>query len=118
MDAAVEMPAEVTIQVLLVEVGSEIYGVDATQVLRIDRAERNAFAHPALGQLHRGSRALVFQTHSGEAQLKVDGVRGVAEVPLEQLRRFPPAATRSPLAVGLYLAEERPIVLIDLPQTL
>jgi hypothetical protein len=106
------------VDILMVEVGEEVYGVDASQVLRIDRAEAQAFAHPALGPLHHGRRALVFRTQSGEAQLKVDAVRGVSTIPLALLRRMPAAATRSSLAIGLSLAGERPVVLIDLPQTL
>lgn len=113
-----ERAAEEVIQILLVGVGEEQYGVDATQVLRIDRAEGGAFAHPALGTLREGKRSLVFQTDNGEAQLKVDAIIGVDSVPLSKLRRMPPAATRSPLAVGLYLSDARPIVLIDLPLTL
>jgi len=109
---------EERVQILLVDVGSVTYGVDASQVLRIDRAEASAFAHPALGHLREGRRALVFHTTSGEAQLKVDAIRGVVPVAFDRLRRMPAAATRSPLAVGLYLSDDRPIVLIDLPQTL
>lgn len=113
-----QLPEAEAIQILLVDVGATTYGVDASQVLRIDRAEASAFAHPALGHLLEGRRALVFHTNSGEAQLKVDAIRGVVPVTVDRLRRMPPAATRSPLAVGLYLSDERPIVLIDLPQTL
>jgi chemotaxis signal transduction protein len=116
--ASLQPAAEEVVQILLVGVGEEQYGVDATQVLRIDRAESGAFAHPALGTLREGRRSLVFQTENGEAQLKVDAILGVDAVPISRLRRMPPAATRSPLAVGLYLSDERPIVLIDLPLTL
>lgn len=115
---ALEPEAEEVIQILVVGVGEEAYGVDATQVLRIDRAEGGAFAHPALGTLREGKRSLVFQTDNGEAQLKVDTILRVEAVPISRLRRMPPAATRSPLAVGLYLSDARPIVLIDLPLTL
>lgn len=105
------------VDILMVEVGAEVYGVDASQVLRIDRAESHAFALAALGPLRHGRRALVYRTESGEAMLKVDAVQGVVAVPLDKLRRMPPAATRSPLAVGLSLAGDRPVVLLDLPKT-
>jgi chemotaxis signal transduction protein len=105
------------VDILFFEVGAEIYGVDASQVLRIDRAESHAFALSALGPLRHGRRALVYMTENGEAMLKVDAVRAVAAVPVDQLRRMPPAATRSPLAIGLSLAGSRPVVLLDLPKT-
>ncbi|MCI0570528.1 MAG: Frizzy aggregation protein FrzB [Myxococcaceae bacterium] len=117
MSARTVQDAPETVDILLVEVGEEVYGVDASQVLRIDRAGPQSFALAALGALRHGRRTLVYWTDSGEAQLKVDAVRGVSAVPLACLRRMPPAATRSPLAIGLSLAEERPVVLIDLPRT-
>ncbi|MGQ0504427.1 MAG: Frizzy aggregation protein FrzB [Myxococcaceae bacterium] len=107
-----------SLELLLFEVGDEVYGADATQVLRIDKPADDALTLVPLGELKRGSRALVFRTQSGEGQLRVDRVRGVASAGPNTLRRLPPAARRLPCAIGVWLAEDRPILLLDLVQTL
>ncbi len=105
------------VDLLFFEVGPSLYGADASQVLRIDRAQRDDFTLPDLGALREGTRALVFQVPEGEGHLRVDAVRGVRSVALTSLRRMPPPAAAPPYAVGLCLEEAQPVLLIDLAET-
>jgi len=113
------------VDLLFFEVGAALYGTDASQVLRIDRARQDDFSLPDLGALREGTRALVFQLPEGEGHLRVDAVRGVRPVPLTSLRRMPPPAAAPPYAVGLCLdqgltqtpEEAPPVLLIDLAET-
>ena len=115
-DAAAEQ-----VDLLFFEVGSALYGADASQVLRIDRAQQDDFTLPDLGALREGARALVFQLPEGEGHLRVDAVRGVRPVALNALRRMPPPAAAPPYAVGLCLDQDldeaQPVLLIDLAET-
>ena len=113
---ALNAPTEV--ELLLFEIGGQRYGADASQVLRIERPEEEAFAVEALGTLVRGGRSLVFETGSGEGQLKVDLVHGVRPVPLNALRRLPVTARASPYLIGVWLDGEKTVLLIDLNETL
>lgn len=106
------------VDVLFFEVGDITYGTDASQVLRIDRSLADDLEVPGLGALKRGNRALVFDTPDGEAHLKVDAIRGVRPVPIVDLRRLPVVAGAAPYAVGVFLDQERPVMLIDLVETL
>lgn len=106
------------VDVLFFEVGDIIYGTDASQVLRIDRSHPDDLAVPELGPLKRGNRALVFDTPEGEGHLKVDAIRGVRPVPIMDLRRLPQVTGAAPYAVGVFLDQERPVMLIDLLETL
>jgi chemotaxis signal transduction protein len=106
------------VDVLFFEVGDTVYGTDASQVLRIDRSHPEDLAVAELGELKRGNRALVFDTPEGEGHLKVDAIRGVRPVPIIDLRRLPPAVAAASYAVGVFLDEERPVMLIDLVETL
>ncbi len=106
------------VDVLFFEVGDTVYGTDASQVLRIDRSHPDDLAVAELGELKRGNRALVFDTPEGEGHLKVDAIRGVRPVPILDLRRLPPAVAAASYAVGVFLDEERPVMLIDLVETL
>jgi hypothetical protein len=106
------------VDVLFFEVGDIVYGTDASQVLRIDRSHPDDLAVAELGELKRGNRALVFDTPEGEGHLKVDAIRGVRPVPILDLRRLPPAVSAASYAVGVFLDEERPVMLIDLVETL
>ncbi len=105
------------VDVLFFEIGPELYGADASQVLRIDRALPEDLVLPELGQPSRGGRAIVFDTPEGEGHLKVDVVRGVRPIPLVSLRRLPPVASGATFAVGVCLDETRPVLLIDLVET-
>ena len=109
------------VDLLFFEVGPSLYGADASQVLRIDRAQQDDFTLPDLGALREGTRALVFQLPEGEGHLRVDTVRGVRPVALNSLRRMPLPAAAPPYAVGLCLdqdlAEAQPVLLIDLAET-
>ncbi|WP_338866615.1 Frizzy aggregation protein FrzB [Myxococcus stipitatus] len=105
------------VDILFFEVGGGVFGADASQVLRIDRSLPEDITLPELGRLHRGNRALVFDTPEGEGHLKVDAVTGVRSIPVTQLRRMPPTAGAAPYAVGVCLEEARTVLLIDLVQT-
>ncbi|HEX5745654.1 MAG TPA: Frizzy aggregation protein FrzB [Archangium sp.] len=106
------------VDLLFFEVGGVVYGTDAQQVLRIDRSHPDDLEVPGLGPLKRGGRALVFDTPEGEGHLKVDAIRGVRPVPILDLRRLPVVAGAAPYAVGVFLDQERPVMLIDLVETL
>ncbi|ADO72369.1 Frizzy aggregation protein FrzB [Stigmatella aurantiaca] len=114
-DAAVRTDEEVDI--LFFEIGPHLYGVDASQVQRIERALPGDLTRPELGELHQGRRALVFDTPEGEAHLKVDAVQGVRPINIADLRRLPAAVTASPFAIGVVLEEAHPVLLIDLVET-
>jgi chemotaxis signal transduction protein len=114
MSALVEPTAAPDVELLLFEIGPERYGVDASQVLRIDRSGPDALAHPQLGALTSGRRALVCKTSSGEAKLRVDTVLGVQLVAPQTLRRPPRAAASRPYAIGFWLDGPKPVALIDL----
>ncbi|HEX8441347.1 Frizzy aggregation protein FrzB [Archangium sp.] len=116
-DPVVEAEAN-EVDVLFFEVGDIVYGTDASVVLRIDRSHPEDLAVAELGGLKRGNRALVFETPEGEGHLKVDAIRGVRPVPIMDLRRLPPAVSAASYAVGVFLDEERPVMLIDLVETL
>jgi chemotaxis signal transduction protein len=105
------------VDLLLFEVGGELFGTDAAQVLRISAADSEAVVLPNMEGSPDSPRALVFGVPGSaprEAQLRVDVVRGVMQVQVGQLRRMPPAASARPWAVGLWLDGDRPVVLIDL----
>jgi hypothetical protein len=107
------------VDLLFFEVGDSVYGTDASQVIRIDRALADAPALEDLGTLKRGTRAIVFDTPEGEAYLRVDSISGVRPTPIVSLRRLPSAVIAAPYAIGLVLEEEaRLVMLIDLVATL
>jgi len=106
------------VDVLFFEVGDVVYGTDASQVLRIERSLPDDLMVPELGVLRRGNRALVFDAPEGEGHLKVDAIRGVRPVPIRDLRRLPLVAGAATYTVGVFLDQERPVMLIDLLETL
>jgi hypothetical protein len=109
--------AEEQVDILFFEIGDQVYGVDAGQVLRIDRALPDDPAVAELGELRRGNRALVFLTPQGESHLRVDGVQGVRPVLVTELRRLPPAVNAAAFTIGACLAQARLVLLIDLVET-
>ena len=115
--------ADTDVDVLFFDVGAQVYGVDASQVLRIDRSLAGDLELPELGQLHRGNRALVYlQPDGAEGHLRIDAVRGVRAVPLNSLRRMPAAAFAAPYLLGAVLEPSaegdaaRTVLLVDLAQ--
>jgi len=112
-----EQRSEEEVDVLFFEIGDRLYGTDASQVLRIDRALPEDLSVPLLGALRRGARALVFSTSEGEAHLKVDGVHGVRPIPIADLRQLPPAVSAAPFTIGACLDQARLVLLIDLVET-
>ncbi len=105
------------VDLLLFEVGGRTFGVDASQVLRVDRPLPGAYALPGLGPLAEGGRALVFQAEEGEGQLRVDAVSGIRPVPADSLRRLPQvAATAGAYSIGVWLNGETPVLLLDLAE--
>jgi chemotaxis signal transduction protein len=109
--------AEEEVDILFFDIGEHLYGTDASQVLRIERALPEDLFLPELGALKRGSRALVFSTSEGEAHLKVDGVRGVRPIPVTDLRRLPAAVNAARFTIGACLDQARLVLLIDLVET-
>lgn len=105
------------VDILFFEVGDRLYGTDASQVLRIERALPGDLFVQELGPLHRGGRALVFSTPDGEAHLKVDAVRDVRPILIADLRRLPPAVSAAPFTIGACLDRTRLVLLIDLVET-
>jgi chemotaxis signal transduction protein len=105
------------VDILFFEVGDQLYGTDASVVLRIERALPGDLAVPELGALHRGTRALVFITSEGEAHLKVDTVHAVRPIPVTDLRRLPPAVNAARFTIGACLDRARLVLLIDLVET-
>ena len=112
-----EQQALEDVDILFFEIGSELYGADASQVLRIDRALPDDLVLPELGLPRRGGRAIVFDTPEGEGHLKVDVVRGVRPTPRGAPRRRPQAVSAAPFTVGACLDDTRPVLLIDLVET-
>lgn len=105
------------VDILFFSVGEHVYGVDASQVVRIERALPEDLTLPELGALHRGTRALVFAGPLGEGHLKVDVVHGVRPIPVTELRRLPPAVISAPYTIGACLDQARLVLLIDLVET-
>jgi chemotaxis signal transduction protein len=108
------------IDLLLFEVGPSVFGVDASLVLRIDRPTEETHTLADLGKPSHGSRCLVYRGGDGEHQeqsLRVDAVRGVKTVGLNELRRLPEVASSRRYALGVWLDGETPVMLIDLQET-
>ena len=112
-----EQRIEDEVDILFFEIGDQLYGTDASQVLRIERALPEDITVPLLGALRRGSRALVFATSDGEGHLKVDTVHAVRPIPIADLRRLPPAVSAAPFTIGACLDKARLVLLIDLVET-
>jgi chemotaxis signal transduction protein len=111
-------PVEATdVDLLLFEVGSSVFGVDASLVLRIDRPTEETRTLEELGPPRHGTRCLVFRGPEGERSIRVDSVPGVKAVPLNELRRLPKAAASRRYALGVWLDGETPVMLIDLQET-
>jgi hypothetical protein len=109
--------SEDEVDILFFEVGERLYGTDASQVARIERALPEDLSLPELGPLHRGGRALVFSTPEGEKHLKVDAVRDVRPILIANLRRLPAAVSAAPFTIGACLDQTRLVLLIDLAET-
>ncbi len=98
-----------TVDLLLFEISGQLYGADASQVLRIDRSGAVAT---------KDARALVVRTDSGEGRVRVDAVHGVSAVPVDALRRLPAAAAGVSYAIGVWLRRDHPVLLVDLLEML
>lgn len=110
-------PASGDVDILFFEIAGQLYGVDAKQVVRVDRPEPSSIELAGLGKPSVGSRSLVFGVGDEEAGLKVDLVRGISAVGVDRIRRMPSVAMAEPYAVGVYLDGEQAVVLIDLVET-
>lgn len=106
------------VDVLVFDIGGRSYGTDASQVVRIGKSEDHAIELKELGALHHGTRALVFRHPEGEGQLRVDAVHGVKRIRADSLRRMPKPALARAYTVGIWLDGDRPVLLIDLPESL
>lgn len=104
-----------TVDILLFEVAGVRFGVDASQVVRIDRPVDEPSVGAPLGVPHVGNRALIFQLDSGELRrLDIDLVSGVKTVSIESLRRLPPPARVGEVPIGAWLDGEEAVLLVDL----
>ncbi len=107
-----------TVDVIVFRVGERRFAADASQVRRIARAGHFSRLSDRLGMPSEGTRALVFSDET-ESELCIDAVEGVRAAPVRELRRLPLAAGRVDAVLGLWLEDgERPLVLVDLFQTL
>ncbi|MBI3184275.1 MAG: Frizzy aggregation protein FrzB [Myxococcales bacterium] len=111
------MRADEEIDLLLFEVGGELYGAEASQVQRIERV-RGSPRPNSLGRAADGARSLAVGASEGGDRVDVDLVLGIVTVSAGALRRVPLAARPRPYAIGLWLDRERPVVLIDLPEVI
>ena len=103
------------VDVLFFSIGDQVYGTDASSVIRIGRAEWWALSPDELGKPEVGARALVFELSGGTgAQLRVDGVRGIRAIEVGELRRLPRAASAPMYAIGACLEGGKTVLLIDL----
>lgn len=104
-----------TVELVLFDVDGTRYGVDMTQVLRIDRHVASESVGTPLGRPREGRRALIFSSPTlGERSLAIDSVLGVRSVPIDDLRRLPPGVGTSVIAIGAWLDRDEPVLLIDL----
>jgi chemotaxis signal transduction protein len=103
------------IDLVIFEVSGIRYGADLGQVRRIDIDEPTESIGQPLGKPDVGGRALVFDVGKGhERRLAVDQVMGVSRVPINTLRRMPPAVNASKFSIGAWLDGEATVLLIDL----
>jgi chemotaxis signal transduction protein len=105
---------EEKVSLLLFRVGETRYGIDAAQVRRVERAREDVARLSSLGALAEGGRALVFEVEGKEVRVEVDAVLGLANASVSSLRRMPAAAGARPYAVGLWIEEGAPVLLLDL----
>lgn len=107
-----------TVEIVLFDIGGNRYGADMTQVRRIGRADEHDSVGTPLGAPTSGRRALIFSPNEGqEVCLPIDGVLGVQTVRLDDLRRLPPAAGRTPFIIGAWLDRDQTVLLVDLFST-
>ena len=108
------MSTDAKVSLLLFRVGERRYGTDAAQVRRVERAGDGAGRLSALGSLEEGGRALVFEADGKERKVAVDAVLGLKNASVASLRRMPASAGARPYAVGLWIEEGAPVLLLDL----
>ena len=104
-----------TVDILVFEVADTRFGVDASQVVRIDMPLEDEAVGAPLGTPKKGRRALVFEGPDGsQRRLTIDLVHGIKSIALDQLRRLPPAAQHGQMNIGAWLDGDRAVVLVDL----
>jgi chemotaxis signal transduction protein len=108
------------VEIVVFRVGDNLYGADASQVIRIARSGARSRLSDALGMPHEGNRALVFRgpDASGELEVCIDEVAGIKAIPVPNLRRVPPAAGSPKGVLGFWLDGPRPVVLVELSHCL
>ncbi|MBL9037556.1 MAG: chemotaxis protein CheW [Archangium sp.] len=103
-----------SIDLVLFDVAGAKFGADLAQVARIDNPHSLTLVRSQLGTPRQGHRAIVFTASNGdEVGVPVDVVRGVAAVPLAELRRLPASAS-TPFAIGAWVKGDKTVLLIDL----
>ena len=112
------MIAPEMIDLVIFDVAGIRYGADLTQVRRIDIHEPTESVGQPVGPPSVGGRSLVFEIGRGhERRLTVDQVMGVSRVPLNSLRRMPPAVNAARFSIGAWLDGDATVLLIDLLAT-
>jgi hypothetical protein len=107
-------PAEVDLMIF--EVAGDHFGVDLTQVLRIDTDQSVASIGAPLGVPRVGRRAMVFRSSEGaERRLLFDSMVSTRKVATTDLRRMPKVAAAASFSIGVWLNGEQPVILVDLP---
>lgn len=97
-----------SVELVLFTIGGIDYAADASQVVRIERSQRDA-------AVESGHRALIVRDSDGACHpLRCDAVHGLRTVPVASLRRLPAAIEVAEIAVGVWLDGERPVLLVDL----
>lgn len=103
------------IDLVLFEIAGSRYAADLTQIRRIDVDDPTESVGAPLGKPATGRRALVFSGNGGlELRLPVDKVMGVERVPVDALRRMPPAAQAPKATIGAWLRGDETVLLVDL----
>lgn len=105
------------VELLIFRVGEDLYGADACQVARIGRPDAETAVPLLLGAPRGLGHSLMVKDGSGtEPAVRVDAVEGLRQAPVHLLRRLPPAAAAPAYAVGVWLDEQRPVLLVDLAE--
>jgi hypothetical protein len=108
------------VEIVVFRVGDNVFGADASQVIRIARSGARSRLSDTLGMPHEGNRALVFRSPDAKEELEVciDEVAGIRSIPVPDLRRVPPAAGSPEGVLGFWLDGAKPVVLVELPYCL
>lgn len=104
-----------TVQLVLFEIGGARFAAELAQVAAIEAPVEALELEPRLGAPMLGRHALaVDRPQAARRHLCIDAVLGFQQVPLHALRRMPPFAAAPSFALGAWLADALPVLLVDL----